>query len=134
MSECFYCETESNDQCELCLKAKRFPFEVRKNDELGRYMVATRDIKPFETILEDEALAYGPSEFNPVCCLICLQAVEKISKVCPHCNLPFCDSEVSFDNQLTIFRVAWLCCARPSTAATPLVRSGATVLLFYIFS
>lgn len=81
--------------CKMNNSEDNLPYELAENEELGRYMVATRDIKPFQIILEDESLAFGPSEFNPPCCLICLQEIEVINYVCPWCNLPFCDSKVS---------------------------------------
>ncbi len=113
MSEnCFYCGEQCSEKCNDCHnvsfccqehftfhKSREnqacLPFKVEKNQELGRYMIATRDIKPFETIVYDEALAFGPSEFNPPCCLVCLQALEDLSQVCPDCNVPLCSSDVS---------------------------------------
>lgn len=111
MNNCFYCGQEDcSEKCNDCHNvyyccqehlafhrsqdSKCFPFRVEKNQELGRYMVATADIKPFQTVLQDQALAFGPSEFNPACCLICLQSLEDVSHVCPQCNVPLCKSEV----------------------------------------
>ena len=54
-----------------------------------------RSVKPFELVLEDDYLACGPSEFNPGSCVICLKRVKDPSLVCPQCNVPICDLEVS---------------------------------------
>ena len=111
--DCFYCG--SQECSEICNDCSIFAyccqdhlafhknqdssclyFKAKKNEELGRYMVATKPIKPFETVIQDEALAFGPSEFNPACCVICLKKLDDVSfDVCPHCNIPLCTSEVS---------------------------------------
>ena len=54
-----------------------------------------RSLKPFEVVLEDDYLSCGPSEFNPSSCVICLKRVKDASLVCPQCNIPVCDLEVS---------------------------------------
>jgi len=56
-------------------------------------MVATRSLKPFELVLEDDYLSCGPSEFNPSSCVICLKRVKDASSVCPQCNVPVCQLE-----------------------------------------
>ena len=35
---------------------------IQKNEVLGRYLVASRDIKPGEIILKDEPLVLGPRQ------------------------------------------------------------------------
>ena len=69
-------------------------FKVEKNEEFGRYMVATRPIKAFEPVILDQALAFGPCEHTKPRCLACLKQLNDVSTVCPECNLPMCDLEV----------------------------------------
>ena len=47
-------------------------------------------------VLQDDYLACGPSEFNPSSCVICLKKIKDASLVCPQCNVPICDLEVSW--------------------------------------
>ena len=72
----------------------KWPYRVEECAELGKYMVATRNIKPFETVIYDESLAHGPSDFNDPCCLVCLEALDNVDNVCQLCNIPMCASEV----------------------------------------
>ena len=74
--------------------ASKWPYRVEECAELGKYMVGTQNIKPFQTVIADEALAFGPSDFNDPCCLICLEALDNVDNVCPLCNIPMCTSEV----------------------------------------
>ena len=57
--------------------------------------IRSRSLKPFELVMEDDYLACGPSEFNPSSCVICLKRVKDDTHVCPQCNIPVCQLEVS---------------------------------------
>ena len=112
MKNCNQCDAE---QTQICPKCEKFayccdqdlafhlgpnkdaclPYKIHQSEELGKYMTAIRNIKPFETVIYDEALASGPSDFNDPCCLICLEALDNVDTVCEHCNIPWCGSEVS---------------------------------------
>ena len=74
--------------------ASEWPFRVEECAELGKYCVATQNIKPFQTVIYDQSLVFGPSDFNDPCCLICLEALDNVDNVCPLCNIPMCASEV----------------------------------------
>ena len=52
----------------------------------------------------DDYLACGPSEFNPSSCVICLKRVKDESWVCPLCNIPVCQTEVSLFNALRMLK------------------------------
>ena len=45
---------------------------VRRSDSVGRFMVATRDIEPLETILEERPLVMGPCRDGSLVCVECL--------------------------------------------------------------
>ena len=51
------------------------PFMVRRSDSVGRFMVATRDIEPLETILEERPLVMGPCRDGSLVCVECLVSV-----------------------------------------------------------
>jgi len=103
---CFLCSEVTPQQCPHCpaftcpahysthrtAQACR-PFAVRYREEVGRYVVATRDIKAMEIILEEQKPAVlGPVyESRPVC-LECLGPVDG-SVTCIECALPLCGVE-----------------------------------------
>ena len=95
MKNCTDSDAETTEKLGLGLDgASKWPYRVEECAELGKYMVATQNIKPFQTVIADEALAFGPSDFNDPCCLICLEALDNVDNVCPLCNIPMCTSEV----------------------------------------
>ena len=51
---------------------------VRRSDSVGRFMVATRDIEPLETILEERPLVMGPCRDGSLVCVECLVSREEI--------------------------------------------------------
>ena len=71
---------------------KARPFRVLYRPEVGRYVVAARDIEPGEVIFSEEALAIGPSHDALPCCLDCMKPITSGSTyVCPKCQLPVCE-------------------------------------------
>ena len=56
--------TASNSIC--------LPYKIVNSDKLGRHFVATRDIKPLELILVDEAAVVGPATKTSTVCIVCL--------------------------------------------------------------
>lgn len=115
-TECFYCGAKSENQCKDCglfwycsqlhfeyhkvpKTGECLPYHVKRNQEYGRYMVATRDIKPFQTVIADEALASGPSDDSKPSCLACLDQAD-FSAYCPQCNLPMCNKQECLESPL----------------------------------
>ena len=47
-------------------------FTVRRSDSVGRFMVASRDIQPLETIIEERPLVTGPCRDGSLVCVECL--------------------------------------------------------------
>lgn len=56
-NQSFYCCAEHQKQHWKTHKVNCRPFKVEYSDQLGRYLVATRSIKPFEIILKEAPLA-----------------------------------------------------------------------------
>jgi len=71
----------------LCL-----PYRVIWREDVGRCVVATRDIKPLELIIQDEAVVIGPQYEAEATCVQCLGRVDG-SVVCDACNFLFCTEE-----------------------------------------
>jgi len=64
-------------------------YTIKKSDYVGRYIVASRDIKPGETIFSDKPACIGPDNSSKPLCLGCFRKVSGIYK-CPRCNWPMC--------------------------------------------
>lgn len=66
-------------------------YEVRQSDVMGRYVVASRDIRAGEVIIEETALAVGPCTGCGIICLGCYRELDdnKIYK-CKKCKWPMC--------------------------------------------
>ncbi|XP_041782750.1 SET domain-containing protein SmydA-8-like [Anopheles merus] len=56
--------------------------EIRKSDQLGRFLVANRDIKPGELILAEDPIVVGPYWDADISCLGCLGPASRTCKVC----------------------------------------------------
>jgi len=102
---CFYCGVDCEDQCEcgewtcgmehqLIHRPGKYclPFKVCHSPEVGRYLVASRDIKPLELVLWDRAAAVGPGADALPVCLECFGKVDG-SFLCPKCQFPLCGTK-----------------------------------------
>ena len=99
VGECDFCElgkycsedhykihkNENNGECQ--------PFQMVYKADKGKCLEATRNIKPFELVLEDKAAAWGTFENSKTYCLVCLEMVDDALNVCTDCNLPLCDTK-----------------------------------------
>ena len=97
--QCFYCSVNSATRCQCgqyyCsedhLKIHRpgqycLPFKVTYSPQVGRYLVASRDIKPLELVLWDTAAAVGPAADSVPVCLECFSKVDGTFQ-CPNCQV-----------------------------------------------
>lgn len=66
---------------------------------MGRYVVATRDLKAGEVIIEEPPVTVGPKQFTPVVCLGCSIPIE-IVRVCSGCGWPMCSEECAKNSAL----------------------------------
>lgn len=104
--KCFVCEKESKSRCSGCVqvfycstehqrkdwkthKPKCSPMRVAHSDKLGRYYVATRNIKPGEIVLTELPLVIGPSQATPPVCVGCLQVKPRARR--NHLNVFKCE-------------------------------------------
>jgi len=65
------------------------PYRLLCGDK-GRYLVATRDIKPGQLIITDKPCVVGPPAKTVPVCLECLAPLTPSSPPCPRCSLPLC--------------------------------------------
>lgn len=72
-----------------------FLSKVKKNDKLGRYMVAARDLKAGEVLFREVAVVHGPKMLSHPICLGCHKALSPKSPKtsfyrCSSCSWPLC--------------------------------------------
>jgi len=67
------------------------PLQLRQDSRVGRYLVASRNIKKGELLLVEEPLVVGPSREKKLVCVECLVPMSK-PEICPSCPLPLCPS------------------------------------------
>lgn len=96
---CFVCDKVSKSRCSQCLdvfycsvdhqrkdwkahKPKCSPMRVCQSDKMGRFYVATRNIKPGEIVLKEAPLVIGPSQATPPVCVGCLQVKKGKNFLC----------------------------------------------------
>ena len=70
-----------------CSERASLSWEVSEDPNIGRILVATRDINPWELVIEDTALVTGPK--MKAVCLGCLDPVQG-DVTCPRCEWPLC--------------------------------------------
>ncbi|XP_063701599.1 SET domain-containing protein SmydA-8-like [Culicoides brevitarsis] len=63
-------------------------FTVEKNSELGRFAIASRDLKAGETFLEEIPFAFGP---KPDSAIVCLECSMPTDERCAKCGWPLCE-------------------------------------------
>jgi hypothetical protein len=71
--QAFYCSVEHQRQDWKDHKPNCNPLRVCHNEKIGRYYVATRNIKPGEIVLRESPLIIGPSQVTPPVCVGCLK-------------------------------------------------------------
>ncbi|XP_050308456.1 SET domain-containing protein SmydA-8-like [Anthonomus grandis grandis] len=110
--QCEICQKPSNQKCSQCKlvyycsaehqkenwkdhKEACLPFEVQSNKELGRYLIAKRDLEPGDLIFIDSPLVFGPRPYKiqegPFPCVGCCKLLEDKIVLCPECGWPACD-------------------------------------------
>jgi len=79
-------------------------FKMNQNDEVGRFLQATRQIRPQEIVLKDPPLIIAPQSL-PVC-LICLKPLTEsnleappIGSYCQLCSYPMCSAECASEHR-----------------------------------
>lgn len=65
---------------------------VQHSGDVGRFVVATKDIKVGEVIIEEQPVTVGPKQFTNPVCLGCHKEVG-FSFRCPECEWPLCGPE-----------------------------------------
>lgn len=86
-----YCSREHQKADWKSHKKMCKPFKVCTDEIFGRHLVALRDIKPGEIVLQERPLIWGPSQITVPVCLGCGNIIrEKEFKPCRKCGWPVC--------------------------------------------
>ena len=87
-------------------------FKIVSRPDVGRCLVATRDILPTELIMLEDPAALGPCQNTAPRCLTCLMALADVPEedivYCEKCNFPFCSvkcstSKLHINNECSVF-------------------------------
>ncbi|XP_072944592.1 SET domain-containing protein SmydA-8-like [Epargyreus clarus] len=94
--------TKEESESETPAPKEDLCYEVKHSDVMGRYVVASRDIRAGELIMEQPALAVGPCSGCPLICLGCYRELDETSIYkCKGCLWPMCSSSCSGQGKYT---------------------------------
>jgi len=68
-------------------------FEMARDEEFGRMVVANRDIAVGDLVMEERPLSWAPMLDSPPVCLTCAKFLQKKCYKCPSCGWPMCGSK-----------------------------------------
>ncbi|XP_018021848.1 histone-lysine N-methyltransferase ASHR1 [Hyalella azteca] len=85
----FYCSKQCQQQNRYQHKHECFPFKVQENEQLGRYLVATKDLKAGDVLLKEDPLVVSPLEPLTFVCLGCYKPMSDKNR-CSRCGWPVC--------------------------------------------
>ncbi|EDV37528.1 uncharacterized protein Dana_GF13486 [Drosophila ananassae] len=89
-----YCSVQHQKQDWKAHKTNCHPFKIAHSEQLGRHLVATRTIKPYEIILREAPLVRGPAQISAPVCMGCLNSIEAEDHIdCEQCGWPLCGPE-----------------------------------------
>jgi len=90
----FYCSRDHQKQHWKKHKSSCCAYKVCSSPSLGRYLVATRDLKPGEMVISETPLVIGPQAVTIPICLACYKpATSKYA--CTQCGWPMCNANCS---------------------------------------
>nr|CAI5852284.1 unnamed protein product [Callosobruchus analis] len=93
--QAYYCSEEHEKENRQVHQANCSPLEISTSKELGRHLLATRDLKPSDVILTEAPLVFGPKpqqiKEGPFPCVGCCRIlVDQTCERCPLCLWPVC--------------------------------------------
>jgi len=75
------------------IKQKDSVIKIVRDEEVGRHVVAARNIKAGEVVMKEAPLSYGPNDITKPICLSCCAPVTIKSPTCDICGFPMCSKE-----------------------------------------
>ncbi|GAB0095454.1 SET domain-containing protein [Sergentomyia squamirostris] len=90
----FYCGVKHQKEDWKNHKKSCPPYIVECDENVGRFLVASRNLKFGDVILKEQPLIIGPSQVTAPVCLGCLQEIQQESaKKCSRCGWPMCSDD-----------------------------------------
>ena len=93
----FYCSREHQKKHwashkEECKAMARLPWRVERDDTVGRFLVATKDLEEGELIINETPMVVGPRQLTKPVCLGCYKEITATTpwKPCVRCHWPVC--------------------------------------------
>lgn len=111
----FYCDRSHQAEDWPRHRSACHAWEIGHDPDLGRYLLATRDLAPGDAILSETPLVWGPSiHANQRLCVGCGRQCGEIDVRCGKCYWPACqpDCEGLFDKKRHELECALLARAR----------------------
>ncbi|XP_068232451.1 SET domain-containing protein SmydA-8-like [Palaemon carinicauda] len=104
----YYCSKEHQKKHWKIHKKECFPVVEQKDQQQGRYLVASRDIPAGHLILKEKPIVLGPPSISTAMCLGCLNPITQPDfPKCPRCSWPLC-SPVCAESPLHAGECAYL--------------------------
>ena len=115
-SKCNVCSRDSRLQCSACFSVYycgqehqrqdwkqghkatcQRPYKILRDPDVGRFMVAARDLRPGDVILKERPVVVGPNLLasSPLCLGCHKPIVAGAFWPCKQCKLPFCSEACS---------------------------------------
>lgn len=90
----YYCTRDHQKSDWKNHKNKCAPYKIERNDVLGRYLIATRNIKAGEIIMKKSPIVIGPKTASFPICLGCHKRIETGINFyrCSKCKWPMCNA------------------------------------------
>ncbi|XP_066994525.2 SET domain-containing protein SmydA-8 isoform X2 [Anabrus simplex] len=97
----FYCGRDHQRQHWKMHKSQCQMYKIATDETLGRYLVATRDIKQGEMIFQETPIVTGPKVVTYPVCLGCLHQMKPESewRACSGCSWPMCSTKCELSPQ-----------------------------------
>ncbi|XP_017758947.1 PREDICTED: protein msta-like [Eufriesea mexicana] len=90
----FYCKKEHQRRDWPRHRSACQAWEIRENSELGRHLLASRDLNPGDVIVSESPLVWGPAlHSDQRVCIGCGKRCNISSTICMNCLWPSCGTE-----------------------------------------
>lgn len=92
----FYCNKEHQRQDWPRHRSACQAWEIRENSELGRHLLASRDLNPGDVVLSESPLVWGPAlHIDQRVCVGCGRQCRDTYTRCSGCLWPACETDCS---------------------------------------
>lgn len=124
----FYCSKEHQRDDWTSHKLSCRPWEIRENTELGRHLIASRDLEKGDLVVAETPIVWGPAPHgDEIVCVGCGDS--KVRVRCPGCNWYAC--RVSCDGLVDENRHGLECSLLTKSGMIPRLKKQIIFLIFF---